>query len=196
MSSMLSMSYGSLSIFLGPMYSGKTTKLIELYTHYTKNGVNVMAINYSKDPRYTSEPFMVSHDKSSIPCILVTRLSDAFSQDDVDKDRIERFMEAEVILINECQFFPDIVEWVKMVVTIYKKRVYICGLNGDFARRPFGKWMDLISFCDSVTKLDSQCKVCNTNKAIFSHRNSNKKEQLIIGNDYIPICRPCFEIVN
>lgn len=188
---------GSLSIFTGPMYSGKTSKLIERYVDYTKRGTNVMAINYSKDTRYTSEPFMVSHDKTRVPCILVSRLSEAFSQDDIDKDRFSRFMESSVILINECQFFPDIVEWVKMAVNIYNKRVYICGLNGDFTRRPFGNWMDLISFCDSVTKLNSNCGTCKTNNsAIFSHRISNKKEQIIIGNDYIPLCRPCFELVN
>ena len=190
-------SFGSLSIFLGPMFSGKTTKLIERYAHYTKKGVKVLAINYSKDTRYTSEPFMVSHDKTSIPCILVSRLSEAFSQedDDADKDRINRFMESDVVLINECHFFPDIVEWVKMVVTIYKKKVYICGLNGDFERRPFGNWMDLISFCDSVTKLHSDCNVCKTNNAIFSYRLSDKKEQIIIGNGYIPLCRQCFEFI-
>jgi thymidine kinase len=189
-------SFGSLSIFLGPMYSGKTSKLIERYTHYTKNGEIVMAVNYSKDTRYTSDPFIVSHDKTSIPCILVSRLSEAFSQDDTDNDRINRFMESDVILINECQFFPDIVEWVKMAVSVYKKRVYICGLNGDYTRRPFGNWMDLISFCDSVIKLHSECRVCKTNSAIFSHRISNKKEQIIIGNDYIPLCRQCFEFIN
>jgi len=187
-------SCGSLSIFLGPMYSGKTSKLIEIYNQYTENGEKVMVINYDKDTRYTTEPRMVSHDKNSVPCILVSRLSEAFSQDDIDKYRISRFMESAIVIINECQFFPDIVEWVRMVVSIYKKKVYICGLNGDFERKPFGNWMELISFCDSVTKLDSNCRVCKINKAIFSHRISNKKEQIMIGNAYIPLCRLCFEL--
>ena len=190
----MSESIGSLSIFLGPMYSGKTTELIELYTQYKKKGVNVMAINYSKDIRYTTQSRMVSHDKIDIPCLLVSKLSEVFSQVDVDKERINRFTESDVILINECQFFSDIVEWVKMAVSIYKKKVYICGLNGDFERKPFGNWMDLISFCDSVTKLHSKCRGCKSNPAIFSRRISNKKEQIVIGNDYIPLCRYCFDL--
>jgi thymidine kinase len=190
------MASGSLSIFLGPMYSGKTTKLIDIYNNYTKKGTNVLAINYFKDTRYTTEPFLISHDKNSIPCLLVSKLSEAYCADETNADNRDRFMNAKVILINECQFFPDIVEWVKMAVTMYKKKVYICGLDGDFKRRPFGNWLDLISFCDSITKLYSECKVCKQNDAIFSHRLSNEKEQIVIGNQYVPLCRECYDIIN
>lgn len=197
--------YGYLSIILGPMYSGKTTKLIEIYKKYTNIGTRVLSINYSMDTRYTTKPLIVSHDNNSIPCVLVSKLSEVFCKDELDKiDKnnktetgSEMFMDAEVILINECQFFPDIVEWVKMAVTVYNKKVYICGLDGDFKRNPFGNWLDLISFCDSITKLYSTCKVCKNNNAIFSHRLSNEKEQILIGNDnYIPLCRPCYDIMN
>ena len=181
---------GHLSIILGPMYSGKTTKLIETYNNCTNDGVNVLAINYSKDTRYTTEPFLISHDKDSIPCILLSKLGE------INKDNREKFTNAEVILINECQFFPDIVEWVKTAVTLYNKKVYICGLDGDFARRPFGNWLELISFCESITKLYSKCNTCKINNAIFSHRLSNENEQIVIGNDYIPLCRQCYDSVN
>ena len=187
---------GYLSIILGPMYSGKTSKLIEIYNNYINNNTKVLPINYSKDTRYTTEPLLVSHDKVSIPCVLVSKLSEAFCDGETDKDNRNRFMDAEVILINECQFFSDIVEWVKMAVNVYGKKVYICGLDGDFTRRPFGNWLDLIPFCDSITKLYSTCKVCKNNNAIFSHRLSKEKEQIVISNDYIPLCRMCYDVLN
>lgn len=192
---------GHLSIFLGPMYSGKTSKLIEVCNSYTKNGTKVLVINYARDTRYTDKPLLVSHDKTSVPCILVSKLSEVFcssemNNDNVNNDNMNRFMIAEVIIINECQFFPDIVEWVKMAVNTYNKRVYIGGLDGDFERKPFGNWLDLVLFCDSITKLSSKCGLCKISNAIFSHRLTKEKEQIVIGNNYIPLCRQCYDILN
>ena len=203
---------GHLSIFLGPMYSGKTSKLIEVCNNYTKTGTRVLVINYANDNRYTDKPSLVSHDKISVPCILVSKLSDVFcmneasekiesnndnsNNDNIINHNMNRFMIAEVIIINECQFFPDIVEWVKMAVNTYNKRVYIGGLDGDFERKPFGNWLDLVLFCDSITKLSSNCGLCKISNAIFSHRLTKEKEQIVIGNNYIPLCRQCYDILN
>ena len=51
---------------------------------------------------------------------------------------IKKKQESKVILINEGQFFEDLFDWVIMMVEIYKKDVYVCGLDGDFKRNEFG----------------------------------------------------------
>ena len=43
---------GYLELILGPMYSGKTTRLIEHYRAYKYIGKNIVVINYSLDTRY------------------------------------------------------------------------------------------------------------------------------------------------
>ena len=76
------------------------------------------------------------------------------------------------------------------------KQVYICGLDGDFKRNKFGQLLDLIPYCDNVTKLHSICKRClnnDVNNAIFSHRVTGEKDQTLIGSSaYIPLCRSCY----
>ena len=38
----------------------------------------------------------------------------------------------DVFLINEGQFFEDLYDIVNILVNMHKKRVYVCGLDGDF----------------------------------------------------------------
>jgi thymidine kinase len=173
---------GYLSIFFGPMFSGKTTALIEKYKKYTFIGKKVLVINYSGDTRYSVE-HLSTHDGQMIPCIWATTLADI------------AYLDHDIILINEGQFFGDLFSAVMNMVNIGKKRVYICGLDGDFKRNKFGQLLELIPFCDDVVKLKALCSWCKNGKeAIFSHRISEEATQIVIGsNNYVPLCRDCYE---
>jgi thymidine kinase len=173
---------GYLELILGPMFSGKTTRLIELY-HQLYNTSNIKVINYSGDTRYHSS-MLSTHDKVMIPCIFTNKLSDVCEEKHLEN--------IDVILINEGQFFPDLYEVVFNLVEVYKKRVYICGLDGDFKRKKFGALLDLIPICDKVIKLSAKCNTCKAD-AIFSHRITTEKQQVVIGSDnYVPLCRTCY----
>ena len=76
-----------------------------------------------------------------------------------------------------------------------KKKIYICGLDGDFERKKFGQILNLIPLCDKVTKLTSLCSLCTNGTAgIFSKRITCEKEQTVVGSDnFIPVCRSCYE---
>jgi thymidine kinase len=180
---------GYLSMYIGPMYSGKTSKILELYKQFTFCNVNTLVINFTEDTRYTSESMVSTHDKQMIPCTLCVSLFEKFPM------YSELFNKTNVFLINEGQFFHDIVEWVKTSISPpYNKRVYICGLDGDFKREVFGNWLDLIAYCDNVQKLTSICWDCRTEHAIFSHRLTDETRQKVIGSDsYVPLCRLCYE---
>jgi thymidine kinase len=177
---------GYLELIIGPMYSGKTSKLLELYKQFTFCGIKTMVINYHEDTRY-SATHLSTHDKIMIPC----RQARTLNVDITTHNK--EFTDAQVILINEGQFFEDIVNWTKCAVETHKKTVYICGLDGDFKRQKFGSWLDLIPLCDKVSKLHSYCSQCKKKPAIFSHRLSSEKEQVLIGSDcYVPLCRACY----
>ena len=95
-------------------------------------------------------------------------------------------------MINEGQFFDDIVEWVTIAVEQYHKNVYICGLNSDYKRNKFGNWLDLETISDTVVMLHSFCSKCKKKPAIFTHRLSKEVELEVIGTEYIPVCRKCY----
>ena len=109
------------------------------------------------------------------------------------KDKFEIRM-SNVILINEGQFFPDLEEFVNLLLKNGKK-IYVCGLDGDFERKKFGQILDLVPICDKIYKLTSLCSLCkNGTKGIFSMRLTNEKEQTVVGSEnYIPVCRECYD---
>lgn len=175
---------GCLEVILGPMFSGKTTALIQ---QYNSNESNIVAINFSGDKRY-HESKLSTHDLKMIECVNSNELLPLKTNNEI--------LQASTILINEGQFFPDLVQFVSLMVDIHKKKVIVCGLDSDFQRNKFGVILDLIPLCDKVTKLKGKCNDCN-NESIFSYRLSEEEEQVVIGsNNYIPLCRNCYLIRN
>jgi thymidine kinase len=205
-----------LEIILGGMYSGKTSRLVEVYKKYKLCDISVAVINHTIDNRY-DDKMLSTHDQIKIPCIKTCNLLDLWMDYAVIKKRhiipisngmlqqniseIERYedkltiIKSDVILINEGQFFSDLEEFVHILLENGKK-IYVCGLDGDFERKKFGQLLDLIPLCDKVTKLLSLCSLCkNGTKGIFSKRITNEKEQTVVGSDnYIPVCRNCYEM--
>ena len=183
---------GYLEIIAGSMYSGKTSKLLEIYKQCVFCNIPVAVINYAADKRY-DEQLLSTHDKRMIPCIQLFDLKSLFNE---ESSYYKEINDADVILINEGQFFNDLYEVVKILISKkFKKHVYICGLDGDFERKKFGQILDLIPLCDKVEKLTSLCSICKDGTpGIFSMRITKEKEQTLIGSDmYIPVCRYCYE---
>jgi len=188
-----------LELIIGPMYSKKSSRLVEIYNQCKFCNISVAVINHSIDTRY-DEKLMTTHDQIKIPCIQTTKLIDVWDYKDIyshfneNSDRHIKLRSADVILINEGQFFEDLYE---VVVDMLKsnKRVYICGLDSDFERKKFGQILDLIPLCDKVNKLTSLCSQCKDGTpGIFSMRLTSEKQQTLVGiNSYIPVCRRCYE---
>lgn len=201
---------GYLELIIGPMFSSKTTTLLEIYKQCVFCNISVSIINHTIDKRY-HESFISSHDKIFAPCFQATALSNIWyseetkietdSTDSTDSTDVEYnknaniiLKQSSVILINEGQFFSDLYEIVNDMLNNGKK-IYVCGLDGDFKKQKFGQILDLIPLCDKVYKLSSLCSVCkNGTLAIFSKRITNEVQQTVVGgsDNYIAVCRKCY----
>jgi thymidine kinase len=174
-----------LEIILGPMFSGKTSKLLQIHKQCIICNIPVLTINHKNDNERNVEKsdYLKSHDNLQIPCVSTDTLSKVYTN------------AYQVILINEGQFFHDILPFVKTQLAL-KKQIYIAGLDGDFQCNIFGDLLSLIPLCDKVEKLSSLCGICkNGNPGIFSKRISRETDQTVIGGSdkYIPVCRICHE---
>ena len=180
-----------LEIIIGPMYSGKSSRLVEVYNQCTFCNIPVIAINHNIDNRYDEE-LLSTHDMIKIPCVKTDSLKKIWNDNINANYKIVRY--SDVILINEGQFFADLYETVVDMLK-FGKKVYVCGLDGDFERKKFGQILDLIPLCDKVTKLTSLCSLCkNGTPGIFSMRLTEEKEQTVVGSEnYIPVCRTCYK---
>ena len=178
---------GYLSVCCGCMFSGKTSWLMQEYKKYSYIGKKIAVVNYADDTRY-HDTMLSTHDKNMIPCIQTKILN-----------CIQTQMEhADVILINEGQFFPDLYDAVTYLVEVRHKIVCIATLDGDFKRKTFGQVLELLPRCDDYIKLHALCATCKDGtRAPFSHRISTESDQISIGADnYVPLCRSCYTKAN
>jgi thymidine kinase len=177
--------HGTLRLFVGPMYAGKTSKLIETYSEAIKNDQTIIVLTHSSEIRYSVDQ-LSTHDQKQISCFKFDKIN-TFIQ-----DKQNEISESHVILIDEAQFFDDLLE-IRELVDIHHKQVFVFGLDGDFKRNKFGQILDLIPYCDSVEKLNAKCNLCNS-PAIFSCRIINDDQQVLIGSSesYQPMCRKCY----
>jgi thymidine kinase len=177
---------GSLHVCIGPMYAGKTTKLIETYEDILSEDKKTIVLTHSSEIRYSIEK-LSTHDEKHLSC---------FKYNSIDmfiREKNEDIVSTDAILIDEAQFFPDLFDKVLYMVNKMNKHVYVFGLDGDFQRNKFGQVLDLIPQCDTVEKLHSTCNVCRE-PAIFSHRICESDEQVLVGSQevYQPLCRKCY----
>jgi thymidine kinase len=202
----LSNAIGSLKILFGPMFSGKTTTLLNILSTYVDINMKVLYINHTIDIRLTKSGNNVVTSHSSQFKGMSTKIvgikTDCLKNIDIDN--------YDVIGVDEAQFFDDLEEVVRQWVLIDKKIVIISSLDGDHQIRPIGHAHKLVCLCESgnIDKLSAKCKIClekidlinyNLVKASFTLKTTpNKSEQIEVGNEnmYKPVCLKCHQNNN
>ena len=182
-----------ITLIYGPMFSGKTTKLLELYNNSLTNygQEKCVALNYKLDTRYGINQ-IITHDGKKIDCISITNIDDFINN---EKTR-HIILNAQYIFINEAQFFENIDKTVLHLHNILGKDVILCGLDLDYKREKFGTMMNLISSATNIYALKGTCKLCK-GASEFSHRTVANSLQILIGySQYIPLCAPCYAREN
>lgn len=174
--------HGRIEVICGSMFSGKTEELIRRLKRARIARQRVEIFKPSIDTRYSDED-VVSHD------------SHAVASTPVDSARSILLLasEAEVIGIDEAQFFDESLVEVCTQLADSGKRVIVAGLDMDFQGVPFGPMPALCAVAEEVTKVHAICVRCG-NLAYVSHRIVADKERVLLGeqNQYEPLCRCCY----
>ena len=171
----------TLQIYIGPMFAGKTTKMIQMFSFDRDTKI---AIDYKDNSdEVTIEPLQNHND-----FILENTYKTKYLKSLWDYDNI--LFRSQNIYINECQFFSDLKEFVLECLK-KNKNIYLYGLDGDFKQTIFGQTFELIPYCDYIEKIKGTCHCCS-NESLISYRTSSQKEQYLPNNDcYIPLCLNC-----
>ena len=98
---------GYLELFIGSMYSGKSTRLVDIYKQCKFCNIPVTVINHIIDNRYDNE-LLSTHDQVKIPCLQACELNDIWTDTGFKKTGEKKDLwahgavrDSEVILINE-----------------------------------------------------------------------------------------------
>jgi thymidine kinase len=174
---------GSINLIFGCMFSGKSTESIRLIRRYKNTEKKILVINHKLDNRY-GESIISSHDKIQLKCVSLENLEDMKSLDE--------YKSADIIFIEEGQFFKDLFDFVTNAADKEHKTLYVTGLDGDYKRNMFGDICRLIPHAENITKLKAICSICKDGTlANFTKRIVEETELELIGNEnmYIPTCR-------
>ena len=179
---------GTLKLIVGPMFSGKSTELLHNINSYRSIGNTVLVINHAFNKRYDSSGVSTHDNRCDEDCLttlsLMALLNDVPSCKCVD--------DADVICIEELQFFDDALEAVLEMVNRKHKKVICAGLIGDYRCQPFGDIHKLIPHADEIQHVKALCAVCNDGTiGLFTQRVSPHTDQVAVGTKtmYRPVCR-------
>jgi thymidine kinase len=173
---------GSIEIICGAMFSGKTEELIRRLKRAIIANLKVEIFKPALDKRY-HELHVVSHDANTIHSTPVE-----------NSQTILLLTEnADVVGIDEAQFFDDGIVGVCETLALKGVRVIVAGLDMDYQAKPFGPMPQLLAVADHITKLHAICVSCGS-IANFSYRKAPEGGQVVLGEKdmYEPRCRVCY----
>lgn len=174
---------GWIEVVCGCMFSGKTEELIRLLRRAEIAKQKVAIFKPRIDNRYSAQ-HIVSHSEQSLTSIVV---DDATEILPLSKD-------AQVVGIDEGQFFKANLVEICETLANQGKRVIVAGLDQDYRGKPFEPMPQLLAVAEYITKTLAICVVCG-NPADRTQRKTHQADRVVVGakDIYEARCRHCFE---
>ena len=180
---------GWLEVICGPMFSGKSEEMIRRLRRAEIAGQRVVIFKPCLDDRYDAAD-VVSHAGARVHAIPVASAHELLA----------RTQEAEVVGIDEVQFFDDEIVVVALSLADAGVRVVAAGLDQDFRRLPFGPMPTLLTHAEFVDKLQAVCHRCGgaattTQRLVDGEPAPYSGETIVVGanEQYEARCRDCHQ---
>jgi thymidine kinase len=170
---------GHLEVICGSMFSGKTEELIRRIRRAEIARQRVKVFKPKIDNRY-SEFSIVSHSEQSYPSEVIENA----------EEMLEKSFDAEVIGIDEAQFFYIYLVQVCQSLADAGRRVIVAGLDQDYRALPFEPMPQLLAVAEYITKTMAICVICGA-PANRTQRVSKEADRVLVGgeNHYEARCR-------
>lgn len=173
---------GWIEVICGSMFSGKTEELIRRINRAKIANQKVLIFKPTIDVRY-DDVKVVSHNDNKVDSIPVSN----------SKDILSHVGNAEVVGIDEAQFFDLSLPDVCNKLAEKKIRVILAGLDMDFKGKPFGPMPMILSMAEYVTKVHAICMQCG-GVAGYTFKKVHNEQTVELGEKdlYEARCRTCF----
>ncbi len=175
---------GWIEVICGPMFSGKSEELIRRLRRAEIAKLKVAIFKPAIDDRY-AVGHIVSHSEQRLPSIPVSSSAEI----------LEKAKVAEVVGVDEAQFFDSDLVDVCQQLADQGKRIIVAGLDQDYRGRPFEPIPQLLAVAEYITKTLAICVQCG-NPASRTQRLSKESERVVVGaaDIYEARCRFCHQV--
>ncbi len=174
---------GWIEVIVGCMFSGKTEELIRRIRRAQIARQQVAIFKPRIDTRYSNGD-IVSHSDLKLHSTPVENSAEI----------LKLAGDAQVVGIDEGQFFDMGLVDVAETLANQGKRVIIAGLDQDYRGKPFEPMPQLLAVAEYITKTLAICVRCG-NPADRTQRTTQAHERVLVGakEAYEARCRNCFE---
>ncbi|OGK13276.1 hypothetical protein A3C98_02005 [Candidatus Roizmanbacteria bacterium RIFCSPHIGHO2_02_FULL_37_15] len=181
---------GHLTVIAGPMFAGKTTKLITLYRVFKKLGYKVLCFKAEGAVVENRNGKTDSHDLRSLQVTFIENKKPQTILKFIKKEKPDK------VLIDSTQFFPD-APTKRVVFKLLNQGidVVVNGLLYDYKRKYFRLMHELFDLADERMELFAICERCGA-RAKNTERiaGSTKRLEATSKAKYIASCSRCHRI--
>ena len=179
----ISVPRGSLEVFAGPMYAGKTTLLLQRVLWLDHQQKKILVIKPSKDNRY-NEDTIVTHNQLSYPCISFSEFSEIEDNYNIMPYNYNTVCLDEVQFMDCKDTLSSVEMWLRNGVN-----VIAAGLDQDSRGIPFETTSQLLGLADKSEKIKAICTVCGK-EATKTYRVKASGDRIQVGSMgmYEPRC--------
>ncbi len=173
-----------LTVIIGPMKAGKTDNIIRRYNKYKSINKRVCIINHTYDSIRTHKNNVIkTHNGFLMQAITTNSLIKVIPE--------EEYMNAEIVIIDEGQFFGDLKIFIENELETTSKSFYVYGLSCDINMKKIGEILDIIPMADSIEHFTAYCSICKEpTPAPFTKTDEKITNQIFVGDEiYYPVCR-------
>lgn len=172
-----------LKIFTGPMYGGKTTRLLSALERYSYQKKRIALFKPSIDQRYSKEK-VVTHSGIEWQAFRVPTGESILSNTSPS---------IEVVAIDEQFMIPGSADAIIELYLEQKKTVLVSSLQLSYEATPFEETQKIMPYATSIDVCPAVC-FCGAD-AFFSYRISDAKNLIEIGGveSYEPRCLKHFK---
>lgn len=161
---------GRIEVIAGCMFSGKSEELIRRLRRAQIARQKVAIFKPAVDDRYSKDE-IVSHSALKIASKVVSHSSEI----------LEKSRGAEVVGIDEAQFFDEGIVEACETLANEGKRVIVAGLDLDYRGKPFGPMPFLLAIADEAMKTQAVCMKSGL-PATRTQRLSESDQLVLIGH--------------
>lgn len=186
---------GSIVVFSGPMFSGKSEALLARLKRAKYARKKVLVVKPKKDLRTVDEVVCRQLKEEERRFQKYSSISAHTVSTRKELLKLVANSRCQVIGADEAQFFSDwFVEAAKYLAWEKNIDVIVSGLDVDAWREPFGIMPQLLAIADKVHKLNAICFGCG-DEARFTQKLAGSREQIDIGDadKYEARCGECYE---
>jgi thymidine kinase len=176
-------------MYVGPMFSGKTSRLLSLIDRYTYQNKAIIAFKPKMDDRYTAAAIQ-THSGAKIDAITVN------SGKDILQHLLDANQDFDIVAVDEAFMIDNSSD---ALIHLFKlgKTIIISSLEMSATCTPFDEITAMTPWATHIEKCPSVCVVCQKD-AYYTQKKDDVIKQIHVGGAdlYEPRCWGCHSYIN